>query len=83
MFWVLSLAFWVLDFALVPRSKVRKRARAPARARPPYVGPHADKRARSFRNCSVSASVAAERLFLHYEHEHEHKHDSPNFGVLR
>jgi len=36
----------------------------------------AEKRARSFRNCSVPASVAAEAaVFLDYEHEHKHKHD--------
>jgi hypothetical protein len=40
---------------------------------------HPDKRARSFGNCSVPVSVAAERLFLDYEHEHEH--DSPSFGI--
>jgi hypothetical protein len=31
----------------------------------------ADKRARSFRNCSVPAGGR----FLDYEHEHKHEHD--------
>ena len=35
----------------------------------------AEQRARSFRNYSVPASVAASGCLFDYEHEHKHKHD--------
>jgi hypothetical protein len=35
----------------------------------------AEKRARSFRNCSVPASVTAKRLCCFLDYEHEHGHD--------